>query len=445
MKQTVDIACETGTLQRLHMSVEGQANHASIVILIFVVAFLVRVGIMLATRPYDQPLRTEIHHLAYSIASGQGYGNPYPTQTGPTALYTPGCPLILAAIYDIFGTGEIAEVVTYLVDITTASAVYALLPLLSIWLGLPRRVGIAAAIVGALLPVYLLNEFRSITAVFGALCLILLTLLTVQVCKTQQKLTGRLGALFGVAWGFALLVSPNLLLIGLVWLVVAALHYRANVIRFSAVLLAITLSVMSPWAIRNEIVLGSPIYSRSGLGLELWIANNDLSAPSYGDNVESHLRYQPFINQVEADQVRHLGEATYMHQKLNASIRWIEQHPHRFAVLTENRIFRFWFPITYRIYQTVVVWGLTIAGIVGLAFAWARQRFTFWILSSIWLAYPLVYYLVQLDNPYRYPIYWSILLLAVYGCMCLIDVFRKYAMPFSQRPFGRIRPVTTSE
>jgi MFS family permease len=359
-------------------------------------------------------------------------------------MYTPGYPLILAGIYGIFGTGRIAEAVTYTVSIVAASAVYALLPLLSIWLGLPRRVGLAAAIIGAIMPVYLLNEFRSGQYVFGALCLIGLTLLTVWVSKTQKMLTWRLGAIFGVAWGCALLVSPNLLLIGLLWLFAAALHYRANAIRFGLVALGVTLAILSPWAIRNAIVLGSPIFTRSNLGLELWMSNNDISAPSYGDNMASYTRYQPFMNPTEANLDRRMGELAFMHQRLEWSRQWIERHPRRFATLTANRILLFWLPFEYRVSQTIVVWGLTIGGLVGLAFAWTRHRAAFWILGAIWLGYPPVYYLVELTNPYRYPMYWSVLLLAVYGCMCSIDVLRMYALPFLQRPFGRVRPVSTS-
>jgi hypothetical protein len=245
--------------------------------------------------------------------------------------------------------------------------------------------------------------------------------------------------MFGLAWGCVLLISPNLLLVGLLWLLAAVLHYRTKALAFSAVVLAVTLAVLSPWAIRNQIVLGAPIFSRSNLGLELWIANNDVSAASYGDNNESHLLYQPFQNPLEADQIRRLGEVAYMHQKLDAATAWIEQHPRRFAMLTASRIYRFWFPITFRPIQTVVVRGLSIFGFVGLAFAWARQRTAFWILGSIWLAYPLVYYLVQLDNPYRYPIYWSVLLLAVYGCKCSVELIRGHAAPDLQRTAGVAR------
>jgi hypothetical protein len=403
-------------------------SNAQAVFFVFLLAFLVRLGIMLVTRPYNQPLRVEIHHLSYSIANGTGYANPYPTPTGPTAIYSPGCPLILAGIYRMFGTGRTAEAITYLVNIAAASLIFSLLPLLSLRLGLSRRVGIIAAIAGAIFPVYLLNEYRSTTAVCGAMCLASLTLMTAWIWNKHKALTARLGVLFGFAWGVALLVTPNLLLIGLLWLIAAVLHYRAKALAFAAVALSVALALLTPWAIRNQIILGSPIFSRSNLGLELWIANNDVSATSYGENNTSHELYQPFMNPLEADKIRRLGEITYMHQRLGAAAAWIESHPSRFARLTANRIFRFWFPITFRPIQTIVVCGLSLAGMLGLAFTWVRQRSAFWIIGAIWLAYPLVYYMVQLDNPYRYPIYWSILLLAVYGLMSSIDVVRRRKM-----------------
>lgn len=399
-------------------------SNLQIAIVIFLIAFAVRLGLMLVLRPYEQTLRVEFQHLAHSIASGSGYGNPYPTPTGPTALYSPGCPLILAGIYRIFGYGSVGEAVSCVLNVAAASAVFALMPLLSIWLGLPRRAGVIAAFAGALLPVYLLNEFHSTTAVFGAFCLLGLTLMTAWAWSGTHALSAQLGAVFGLAWGIALLISPNLLLIGLLWLLAVVLQYRVKTLAFSVAALATCLAVLSPWAIRNELVLGSPIFSRSNLGLELWISNNDVAVPSYGDNNESHNRYQPFINAREAEQIDHMGEVGYMHERMAWATTWIEQHPQRFAALTASRLIHFWFPIMYRPVQTLIVGGLSFAGFVGLTFAFVRRRSAFIVLGSIWLAYPLVYYLVQLDNPYRYPIYWSILLLAVYGCLCSIEALR---------------------
>ena len=388
---------------------------------ILLVGIAVRLSILLVTHPYQQPLHVEIQHVAISIATGHGFGNPYPVSTGPTALFTPGCPLVLAGIYRFFGSGELAEAVTNCVNAILASAVFALLPLLSWFLGLPLRIGVLAALAGAMFPVYLLNEFRSIQSVTGAFCLVMLSLLAAWTWKNGRALSARLGMATGAAWGLALLFAPNLLLIGVLWMAITLVRLGARALRFAAVVSAVVLAILSPWVIRNEIQLGAPIVTRSNLGLELWIANNDTSGVSYGSNEISHELYQPFINRSEAAQMARVGEATYMHKKMELASDWIERHPQRFAALTAMRVMQFWLPITFRKSQTAILWTLTIAGAIGAFFAWRTNRTAFWLLGSIWLAYPLVYYLVQLDNPYRYPIYWSVLLMAFYGVGCLME------------------------
>ena len=399
-------------------------NQPSVRILaaIFLLGVVVRLSVMYATRPFQQPMHVEIQHVALSIVNGHGFGNPYPVATGPTALFTPGCPLILAAIYRVFGTGEIAEAVTYCLNSVMASAAFALMPLLSWLLGFPRRVGIAAAVAGAAFPVYLLNEFRSTQAVAGALWLVTLCILSAWAWKTGKMFSGGTSLAVGAVWGFALLFAPNLLLIGLLWLGIALCYFGAGALKFAAVALTAMLTVLSPWVVRNQLVLGSPILTRSNLGLELWIANNDVSGASYLSNETSHQRYQPFVNLSEAAQLARVGEAAYMHQKMEEAGQWIELHPGRFSSLTTMRVVQFWFPVTYRTSQTLVLRVLTIAGVLGVFFAWRRNRTAFWLVGSIWFAYPLIYYIVQLDNPYRYPMYWSLLLMAVYGVGCLIEM-----------------------
>jgi len=391
--------------------------------MLFALAFTVRLAIMLVTRPYEQPLRTEIHRLALSMADGKGYGNPWATPTGPTAVYSPGCPFVLAGVYRIFGTGIAAEAATYVLDILAVSLVCALLPLVSVYLGLPKSAGVLAAIGGALIPVYLLNEFRSITAVSGALCMVCLTLMTAYVWKSGRALTGRLGALFGAAWGIALLISPNLLTLGFAWFVIAACVYRRRMIRFTLVFALTAFTIMLPWVLRNAVVLGSPIFLRSNFGLELQVANNDLAGPSYAANSVSFARCHPFVNPEESARVHTLGEAAYMRQKLDQAVEWIQCRPGRFASLTGIRMVGFWLPKTYRFIQTFILCALTLAAAAGLALAWKRHRPALWILGSVWFAYPLVYYFVQLDNPYRYPMYWTVLLLAAYAC---IEAIRRW-------------------
>ncbi len=49
------------------------------------------------------PFQTETGHIAYSIAVGKGYSSPYERDTGPTAYMPPVYPLLVAALFKIFG------------------------------------------------------------------------------------------------------------------------------------------------------------------------------------------------------------------------------------------------------------------------------------------------------------------------------------------------------
>src|ERR1035438_7862954 len=53
----------------------------------------------LATAPFEQ----ETGSIARSIAAGSGFSNPFGRPTGPTAWLTPVYPLLVVAVFKIFG------------------------------------------------------------------------------------------------------------------------------------------------------------------------------------------------------------------------------------------------------------------------------------------------------------------------------------------------------
>ena len=72
----------------------------------------------------------------------------------------------------------------------------------------------------------------------------------------------------------------------------------------------------------------------------------------------------------------------------------------------------FWYPKAYRWYQTALIWALTAMALAALVMIRGSHRVAFRMIAAIWIMYPLVYYIVQWDNRYRYPIDWTMLLLA---------------------------------
>ena len=53
------------------------------------------------------PFQTETGHIAYSVASGKGFSSPYERDSGPTAILPPVYPLLVAALFKIFGVYSI--------------------------------------------------------------------------------------------------------------------------------------------------------------------------------------------------------------------------------------------------------------------------------------------------------------------------------------------------
>jgi len=75
------------------------------------------------------------------------------------------------------------------------------------------------------------------------------------------------------------------------------------------------------------------------------------------------------------------------------------------------------------------VWLITLLSIPGMVLMWRRRERVRWFIFSVWLLYPLIYYVVVASDRYRYPILWTSLLPAGY---CLVVLGRRL---FSARRF----------
>jgi hypothetical protein len=96
-------------------------------------------------------------------------------------------------------------------------------------------------------------------------------------------------------------------------------------------------------------------------------------------------------------------------------MQWIRSHPQQFRDLTEARFFEFWFTdpgIAPR--AAYVLWIITLLSIPGIIrMARERNAATLFILT-VWLLYPIMFYVVVSCDRYRYPILWTSLLPAGY-------------------------------
>jgi hypothetical protein len=345
----------------------------------------------------------EVARVSRNLAATGEFANPFgAAATGATAHVAPLLPALLAVLIRLLGSGAVFYIAMVGLMIAALALQAALLPAVSELLLGSRAPGLLAGAFAAVLPVFRFGAAEDCWFLGAWLLLFLLA---------SRKAVDRFGAdrggaLTGLLAGLLLLWSPVSLVIVAVWM------FRLP-LRASAVAALVAALVCAPWTVRNYRALGALMFVRDNLGIELRVSNNDHATPTTAGNRRSALRgFHPNESPAEAARVRELGEAAYNRACLAATRRWIAAHPAAFLRLTASRVRLFWFPEGRRAWP---LWGLTAISIAGIALLGRRDRPAAWTLAAILALYPLIYYLVQAEERYRYPIVWVTLLLAGYA------------------------------
>ena len=385
---------------------------------------ILRWGQILASRPRPGRELNELEQVARSLALLGSFGNPYLHPIGPTAHVAPGIPLLLGMVYAIFGIGWQGELVERLLAALACSVQYALLPRVAVALGLRPLAGAVAGLLAALIPYkgFIETTDSPWEQPYVALALVLLFLHTVKTWQDSGSVpsrdqlarpSGQGGVIRGCLWGLATLISP---MIGLVFAAVVlyevfALSRRAGVV---AMLIAFA-AIQGPWIERNWIQLHGLVLSRSNFGIEFRMSNAPESFALMEYNVANGLldRYHPAHSEAEWERFRELGEVAYNRDEMRLAEQEIRRDPGHFLGLTRERAWRFWLAPSRRLKSTLATTFVTLLGLAGL---WMLPRGAG--VKLVWLillSYPLVYYLVQVDRRYRYPVEWIFIPPAVHA------------------------------
>ena len=267
----------------------------------------------------------------------------------------------------------------------------------------------------------------------SALCALALVVICLYFGATwrRDRFTIREACVGGALAGIALLISPSVLpVIGLALL--AGLWLFRNKVRvylmYGCLFAIIAAAILMPWGLRNKRVLGSFIFTRSNLGLELAISNSDFSHVDHDANFADTRvhRIHPFVDlNARAEEAR-LGEVAFERERKNEAISWIKSHPGQFLKLTAARFVLFWFPHMLRTSQTVLIRLEALAGIFGFVLLWRTANRSKWIFGALWLGFPLIYYCVQAFARYRYPVDWSSVFLGSYAVHQVLLSRNKY-------------------
>ena len=358
----------------------------------------------------------EMGRIGRSLASGQGFANPFNDVTGPTAWEPPLYPYLIAFVFRIFGVYTHASALVLL----SINSLFSALTCIPIFLIARRCFGDTVAIwsgwLWALLPnvTYWCTRWVWETSLSALLLAVIFWL--------ALDMENRDGLLpwteFGLVWGITALTNTSVL----AFLPAAGLwawYRRAKRGKSSVpgIALASILCVacITPWLVRNYSVFGQPVFVRSNFGAELRLGNG----PGADGTWMQYLH--PTQNVYEMRRYRQMGELNYVATRKHEAMEFIRADYGRFAGLSLKRFIYYWAGIPK---LTKIPWlaesknslflASSILAFWGLGRALRQRREGAWLFLWLFLCYPTIYYFVFPHPRYRHPMEPEIGVLIVY-------------------------------
>jgi uncharacterized membrane protein YqjE len=358
----------------------------------------------LFSRPY------EMGFLANSLLHGHGFSSPFGVPTGTTALIAPGYPVLIAAVFFVFGTYTFASEIAII-------ALQILVSLVTIWLMMrlcrqlldDRTAILAGAFWAVSLPLLWIPTIFWETSL-SACALPAIILLALR-CRRSPTIAAWL--LLGSSAAIIALINPALLPTLLAIMAWAAWQTRRVARVAPLVGLLALLLLFSVWPIRNACRFHAFIPLRSTAGFELWMGNR----PGATGFLDESLF--PMYNKSELASYVAKGEVAYTRDKSAQALQYIRTHPAVFLRLSLRRCFRFWSgtgsvggPRIYELHALLT----TILGFTGLVFLYRNRMRAFAVLMALpLLLFPLPYYITHAEFRYRLNIDPLLTLLAAYA------------------------------
>jgi hypothetical protein len=376
--------------------------------------------IALASAPFEQ----ETGSIARSIATGNGFSNPFGRQTGPTAWLTPVYPLLVAAAFKMFGIFTI-RAFFFLVFLNILFSAAVCVPIFCVGKRVAGGVASAAAWLWALFPNAIMTPFEWIwDTSLAALLAAALLWATLELAESQRL---RDWCAYGLLWGFTLMTNPSLgslLPFLLCWAAyrsrrkAGALPKNGSWVTRPAMALGLAILCCVPWTIRNYAIFHRFVPLRSNFPLELYIGNNE----NYDDK---HPRYPgPITKERETVRYFRMGETPFMDEEMRKATKFIATHPRVDVILFCKRVVAFWAGIanpvdnflatdSWLVRALILCAGLSgLGALFGIAvLAWRRSAYAL-PLAVFPLIFPFLYYVTHTSLRYRLPIDPVVLLLA---------------------------------
>ena len=389
---------------------------ATSVLLIFIVALALRCAFVVQQGrkvPPEAlrvvPFQNEVGNVSDSLAHGQGFCSLFRQPTGPTAWLAPVYPLLIAAIFKLFGSFTVAA----FYSAALMNSLFSALACFPLFYAGKRIAGITVAATAcwlwAFFPSGIMMPFEWIwDPSLSALLAAALLWATLEIADNPRF---RDFALYGLLWGVSLLTNPALgalfpFLAG--WIVFRQI--RSRTLRLAPVLLglAILIACLLPWTIRNAVQFHRFIPARSNFPYELWSGNNEI--------FDEHSRAVNRITRYEQVHLyAKLGENAFLDDKWQKATEFIRTHPALYTQLFGRRIVATWlgvespwqdfFRADSLLVRLILIWNaLTLLGVLAGLLRLLLARNPFFLPVAVYpLVFPLTFYIAHTSLRHRHP------------------------------------------
>jgi hypothetical protein len=441
--------------------------------LVVLIGFLLRLAVLLLAKPFRLSpdhdyfaFAGEAAHIARALVTGYGYADPFWGHTGPTAWVPPGHPLLIAALFKVFGVfTDRAALALFLIQCAAQAWVARFVweiaarsfdpPLPDSDPALPSAPprftpSLIAAWFWALYPgffqysVWWAWETGISTFLFTWALVVALRIRRVGEPSTASvtasaSISGdsprfvtdtasiplespasvtdsasipatpwSLWLLFGLLWGIIALYNPSLLLflpvVG-IWLLRDPASTVSAQLRPAAVAALLCLALFTPWMLRNYRVFHHFIPARSNLGVELCVGN------CRGINGVLGVIDQPAVSPPEFAHYVRSGEYQYTRDKMAEFKAAVRRSPAKFLGLCLLRADLYWFGVPGRYLnplkdaaRLLAFAPFAVSGIWGVLLAYRRRRPAAGLYLLALAIVPLPYYFAIVLARFRHPI-----------------------------------------
>jgi len=344
------------------------------------------------------------HSIAKNIDNGDGYR--FTPQTSLTLMREPGYPFFLAGLLRVFDNDHELAIVANIIFTSLAAF---LLSSLARSVSAARWVSVAAPLLFMLHPGVILSELRyGVESLFTLLVLVFLWLLLKALCT--RRTADYVAA--GLALGVASAVRSTALLFP-AFLIVHALILKSgwkSLVRAAgraALVLACALIALSPWIIRNEMLVGKFVPTASVQGIAMQVGEYlcvhagekdmdelDLDAAAVRNRLalEQGYRFQGDYYQFFYDPK---DELKFSHALGQQVVHEYLQSPALFAKCASENLFNFWFAGKNRavtIANLCIQLPYLLLALLGVALDFRRMDRPALILLLLFVAYTVAVY-----------------------------------------------------